>query len=507
MEIFGLNLTKKKVKSSEVASVVPPLYDDGSSLVNVANYYGLSIDLDGSISNDNELISRCRETSAYPDCDSAIEDIVNEAIVYDTIKRPVELILDNTKLSNAIKAKFTDEFDTVLKLLKFNTRGHDIFRTWYVDGRLFYNILVDESNTKQGISELRYIDPQKIRKVKILKKSKSSTGVDLTAVDEEYYLYNDAGLSVTSSHGVKLSLDSVAYCTSGVLDRNTGMVLSYLQKAIKPTNQLKMIEDSLVIYRVSRAPERRIFYIDVGNLPKVKAEQYVQDIMNKFRNKLVYDSTTGAVRNDKKNLSIMEDLWIPRREGGKSTEIDTLPGAANLSEISDVEYFQNKLFQALNVPMSRLKSDMSFSLGRSSEITRDEIKFSKFINRLRVKFSELFDSILRIQLISKGIIREDEWGDLSPLMRYRYCEDNHFSELKDAELLQNRLANLQIIDQFVGKYYSSLWIKKNVLMQSEEDIELMNEEMAEDIQLQQAQQAQEMQNQQAPVDDTQAKQQ
>lgn len=477
MEIFGLNLTKKKMKSNIIASVIPPSYEDGASLVSAANHYGISVDLDGSIKNENELISQYREVVNYPDCDSAVEDIVNEAIVYTNNNQSVEIVLDDTKLSSGIKTKISDEFNTVLRLLKFNTRGHDIFRTWYIDGRLFYNIMIEDSNKKQGISELRYIDPQKIRKIKSIKKTRSSTGVDLNTADEEYYLYNDTGLSTSATQGVKMSLDSVAYCTSGITDKNTGMVLSYLQKAIKPTNQLKMIEDSLVIYRASRAPERRVFYIDVGNLPKVKAEQYVQDIMNKFRNKLVYDASTGQIKSDKKNLSMMEDFFMPRREGGKGTEITTLPGAANLSSVEDVVYFQNKLFQSLNVPTSRLKPDAGFSLGRTSEITRDEIKFGKFINRLRVKFSELFSDILRVQLVAKGIIRDDEWEDLVYQIRYQFNEDNHFTELKDAELLQNRLANLQMIDLYVGKYYSIEWIKKNVLYQSEDDIEEIGKQM------------------------------
>lgn len=479
MEIFGINLSKKKAKTEAVASVVSPYYDDGASLVAAANHYGVALDLDGSITSENDLIVRYREASTYPDCDSAIEDIVNDAVIFNDGGKSVEINLDNTKLSESIKTKISDEFESVLRLLKFDVRGHDIFRSWYIDGRLFYNMILSEDVKKKGIAELRYINPQKIRKIKTIKKSRSPQGVELSAVGEEYYLYNDNGLTTNSTQGVKLTIDSVAYCTSGIIDRNTGFVLSYIQKAIKPTNQLKMMEDSVVIYRISRAPERRIFYIDVGNLPKVKAEQYVQDMMNKFRNKLVYDSTTGAVRNDKKTLSMNEDFWMPRRgDSGKSTEIETLPGASNLDQIADLEYFQNKLFQSLNVPISRLKPDAGFSLGRSSEITRDEIKFSKFINRLRTKFSEIFSEILKIQLVSKGIIREDEWAELVELIRYKFYEDNHFSELKDAEILQNRLANLQLIDLYVGKYYSIEWIKKNVLMQSDEEIKEISKQMA-----------------------------
>jgi hypothetical protein len=471
MEIFGINLTKKKAnQKAVVASVVPPSLEDGSALVSAANYYGLSVDLDGGIKNENDLIRKYREISQYPDCDSAIEDIVNEAIVTSDTGQTVDIVLDDTKVSDGIKKKIRDEFDTVLSLLRFNDRGHDIFRTWYIDGRIYYNIMLDENNKKSGISELRIIDPQKIRRVKVVKSSRSPKGVELSSVQEEYYLYNDKGLTTQTTQGVRMSLDSVAYSHSGIIDGNTNVVMGYLHKAIKPTNQLKMIEDSLVIYRVSRAPERRIFYIDVGNLPKLKAEQYVQDIMNKFRNKLVYDAVTGEVKTDKKNLSMMEDFWMPRREGGKGTEITTLDGAQNLGQIEDINYFQNKLFQALNVPMSRLKPDTGFSLGRSSEITRDEIKFSKFINRLRNKFSSIFNEILRIQLVSKGIIREDEWDEFASSIRYDFNQDNHFQEMKDSEILQNRLQTLQLLDPYVGKYFSIDWIQKNVLMQSEKDI-------------------------------------
>lgn len=471
MEIFGINLTKKKAtQKAAVASVVPPSLEDGSALVSAANYYGLSVDLDGGIKNENDLIRKYREISQYPDCDSAIEDIVNEAIVTSDTGQTVDIVLDGTKVSDGIKNKIRDEFDTVLSLLRFNDRGHDIFRTWYIDGRIYYNIMLDENNKKSGITELRMIDPQKIRRVKVVKSSRSPKGVELSSIQEEYYLYNDKGLTTQTTQGVRMSLDSVAYSHSGIIDGNTNVVMGYLHKAIKPTNQLKMIEDSLVIYRVSRAPERRIFYIDVGNLPKLKAEQYVQDIMNKFRNKLVYDAVTGEVKTDKKNLSMMEDFWMPRREGGKGTEITTLDGAQNLGQIEDINYFQNKLFQALNVPMSRLKPDTGFSLGRSSEITRDEIKFSKFINRLRNKFSSIFNEILRIQLVAKGIIREDEWDEFAASIRYDFNQDNHFQEMKDSEILQNRLQTLQLLDPYVGKYFSVEWVQKTVLIQSEKDI-------------------------------------
>ena len=477
LEIFGFNLSKKKSNQKSIQSVVSPPLDDGATLVSAANYYGISVDLDGSLKNENELIRKYRETCNYPDCDSAVEDIVNEAIITDGVNPIVEINLDDSKISDSIKKKISEEFKIILNLLKFSDKGHDLFRTWYVDGRLYYNILIDEATKKNGITELRYIEPQKIRKIRTVKKTRTSTGVEVNSGVEEYYLFNDKGLVSTTTQGIKMSMDTVAYCNSGLVDQNSGMVLGHLHKAIKPTNQLKMIEDSVVIYRVSRAPERRIFYIDVGNLPKLKAEQYVQDIMNKFRNKLVYDATTGEIKDDKKHLSMMEDFWMPRREGGKGTEITTLDGAQNLGQIEDINYFQNKLFQSLNVPMSRLRPDTAFSIGQSSTITRDEVKFSKFIARLRNKFSGLFANILRVQLISKGIIREDEWDEIFENIKFTFNKDNHYSELKDAEIIQNRLATLNAIDPFVGRYFSVEWVRKNVLMQTEDDIKEIDKQM------------------------------
>ena len=477
LEIFGFNLSKKKSNQKTIPTVVSPPLDDGATLVSAANYYGISVDLDGSLKNENELIRKYRETCNYPDCDSAVEDIVNEAIIADGINPVVELNLDDSKISDGIKKKINEEFKVILNLLKFSDKGHDLFRTWYVDGRLYFNIMIDEATKKNGITELRYIEPQKIRKIKTVKKTRSPTGIEVNSGVEEYYLFNDKGLVSTTTQGIKMSLDTVAYCNSGLIDQNTGMVMSHLHKAIKPTNQLKMIEDSVVIYRVSRAPERRIFYIDVGNLPKLKAEQYVQDIMNKFRNKLVYDATTGEIKDDKKHLSMMEDFWMPRREGGKGTEITTLDGAQNLGQIEDINYFQNKLFQALNVPMSRLRPDTGFSIGQSSTITRDEVKFSKFISRLRNKFAGIFANILRVQLIAKGIIREDEWDEIFENIKFTFNKDNHYAELKDAEIIQNRLATLNAIDPFVGRYFSVEWVRKNVLMQTEDDIKEIDKQI------------------------------
>jgi hypothetical protein len=487
MQLFGFEIKRKQ--GQELPSVVPPSpIETGSTVVNTGvnagGYYGMVMDLEGTIKNENDLIRRYREVSQYSDCDGAIEDIVNEAIVADEERRSVELELDELKVSASIKTKIKEEFDNVLRILKFDERAHEIFRTWYIDGRLYYQILIDENNIKQGIVELRYIDPRKIRRIKNIKKERNKQGVDVVKEIEEYYLYNDKGITEQTTQGVKLALDSVVYAPSGYVDQNTGMMMSYLHKAIKPVNQLKMIEDSLVIYRISRAPERRIFYIDVGNLPKLKAEQYVTDIMNKFRNKIVYDATTGETRDDRRHLSMMEDFWMPRREGGKGTEITTLPGGQNLGEIQDIEYFQQKLYHALNVPISRLQPQQGFSIGRSQEISRDEVKFNKFIVRLRKKFSVMFSNALRVQLIAKGIIRADEWEDIRPFLKYDYLEDNHFSELKDSEILMQRIQSLQALDPYVGKYYSQTWVRKNILRLDEDEIEQIEKEIADEQELQ-----------------------
>ena len=480
MQIFGFEI-KRKNEKLDVGSVITPPSDDGSTVVASASaYYGMVMDVEGVVKNENDLIRRYREAAQYADCDAAIEDIVNEAIISDEHEQTVKVNLDKLKVSDGIKRKIRDEFDQVLRLFKFNIKGHDIFRSWYIDGRLYYHILIDEKNIKQGIVEMRYVDPRKIRRIKNVTKERSPDGVEVVKKVDEYFLYNDKGITEQSTQGVKLSLDSIVYAPSGLQDANTGMTLSPLHKAIKPVNQLKMIEDAVVIYRISRAPERRVFYVDVGNLPKLKAEQYVNDIMNKFRNKVVYDATTGEVRDDRKHLSMMEDFWMPRREGGKGTEITTLPGGQNLGDIQDIEYFQKKLYQALNVPMSRMMQSQGFSLGRSQEITRDEIKFSKFISRLRKRFSLLFSDTLRVQLIAKGIINGDDWEEMTHFITYDFQEDNHFNELKDAELLTNRIAILQQLDPYIGKYYSSMWVRKNVLMQTDADIEQMDGEMEED---------------------------
>ena len=482
MQLFGFEILRKKETAFD--SIVAPNPQDGSTVVNTGvnagGYYGMVMDLDGVIKNENDLIRRYREVATYSDCDGAVEDIVSEAIVYDEEDQTVTINLNDVDVSDTIKKKIRVEFDEIVKLLKFQERGHEIFRTWYVDGRLYYHILLDETNLKQGIVELRYIDPRKIRRIKNVVKSRTPQGVEVVKEVQEYYLYNDKGITEQTTQGVKLSLDSVVYVPSGFLDANTGMMMSYLHKAIKPTNQLKMIEDSLVIYRISRAPERRIFYVDVGNLPKLKAEQYVNDIMNKFRNKIVYDATTGEVRDDRRHLSMMEDFWMPRREGGKGTEITTLPGGQNLGEIQDIEYFQQKLYRALNVPIGRLQQEGGFSIGRAQEISRDEVKFNKFIIRLRQKFSHVFTDALRVQLIAKNIMRPEDWDLIKQDIRYNFVVDNHYAELKDNEILMGRLNALQMIEPYLGKFYSMEWVKKNVLMQSEDEIEEMQTEMNSD---------------------------
>lgn len=483
MQLFGLEIRRKEGKQEKALSVVPPAADDGSTVlssVNAGAYFGMVLDVEGIIKNENDLIRRYREVSQYADCDGAIEDIVNEAVISEGDKQPVEIILDDLKVSDGIKKKIEDEFEEVLRLLKFEERGHDIFRTWYIDGRLYYHIMIDENKVKDGIIEMRSIDPRKIRRIKNVKKEKTATGVEVVKQVEEYYLFNDKGITEQTTQGIKMALDSVVYTPSGLVDSNTGMMLSYLHKAIKPVNQLKLIEDSLVIYRISRAPERRIFYVDVGNLPKIKAEQYVNDLMNRFRNKVVYDAQTGEMRDDRKHLSMLEDFWMPRREGGKGTEITTLGGGQNLGQIEDINYFQGKLYQALNVPVSRMKSDTGFSLGRSSEITRDEVKFNKFVNRIRKKFASLFADTLRVQLISKQIIRADEWDEMKQFIRFDFVKDNFFSEMKDNEVMQQRVALLQQLDPFVGKYYSQEWIKKNVLMMTDDDIKEIEKQIGED---------------------------
>jgi len=480
-ELFGFEIKRKGQEKEEAKkkSFVAPVEDDGSSYIQSAGgHFGSYVDMGGDTgTTDADLIRRYREIAQQPECDAAIEDIINEAIVSDTDSAPVDLLTDKVEQPDNIKKLIREEFSSIIELLQFNNYGHDIFRRWYVDGRVFYHIIVDESSPKKGILELRPIDPTKIRKVKEVETKKDpATGIDIIQQIDEYYLYQDNNLNKAGA-GVKISKDAIQYTASGLLDVSRKKVLSYLQKAIKPVNQLRMMEDSLVIYRLSRAPERRIFYIDVGNLPKGKAEEYVKGIMNNYHNKLVYDASTGELKDDRKHMSMLEDFWLPRREGGRGTEITTLPGGENLGQIDDIIYFQKKLYKSLNVPVNRLEQEAQFSLGRATEISRDEVKFQKFIDRLRKRFSWLFLDLLKLQLILKGIITEQDWQEIKEQLAVDFIKDSHFAELKDNEIIRERIDLLTNMDQYVGTYFSMEWVKKNVLQQSDEDIESMKEQI------------------------------
>jgi len=480
--LFGFSIEDNEKNPPGVISPVPPNKNDGQESYISSGFFGSYVDIEGVYRNENELIRRYRSMALYPECDSAIEDIVNEAIVSDTNDSPVSIELSNLNASDGIKKKLREEFKYILELLDFDKKAHEIFRNWYIDGRLYYNKVIDQKNPQDGIQELRYIDSAKMKYVRQVKKTRND-GLARSEQDnpatynfpelEEYFIYSPGGSNQYGSaptKGIKLTKDSVTYCTSGLVDRNKGSTLSWLHKSIKPLNQLMMIEDSLVIYRLSRAPERRIFYIDVGNLPKQKAEAYLRDVMQRYRNKLVYDANTGEIRDDKKFMSMMEDFWLPRREGGRGTEITTLPGGQNLGEISDINYFQKKLYRSLNVPETRLQGDSGFSMGRSSEILRDEVKFSKFVGRMRKRFSEMFSDMLKTQLILKNIITPEDWEYMSDHIQYDFLYDNHFAELKDAELLRERLTLAEQTMQYVGKYYSNDYVRRSVLRQTDEEI-------------------------------------
>ena len=475
-DFFGFEIKKKDQEKEDRkrASFVAPMDEDEGigNVINAGGHYGQYVDINGDqTKSEKELIFKYRDISQHTECDAAVEDIVNESIVSDDDSSPVSLIMDDLDQPDRIKKMMSEEFENIIAMLNMNWYGHDIFRRWYVDGRLYYHKIIDESNPKNGLIELRSIDPTKIRKVRELKKEKDpKTGAEIIVGASEYFIFQNDSLG-NKSQGLKIAKDSITYVTSGLLDPSRKRILSHLHKALKPVNQLRMMEDSLVIYRLARAPERRIFYIDVGNLPKGKAEEYLRNIMAKYRNKMVYDAETGDMKDDKKHMSMLEDFWLPRREGGRGTEISTLPGGENLGQIDDIEYFRRKLYKSLNVPSGRLEQEQQFNLGRSTEISRDELKFQKFINRLRKKFSALFIDILKTQLILKGIVTEEEWETIRSDISVDFLKDNHFSELKDAELLRERLGTLREIDEYAGRYYSVEWIRKNVLMQTEEDIE------------------------------------
>ena len=476
-KILGYTVGKDK---KQLKSFAPPPPDDGAVNLEVGGAYGTYLDLEGNIRNELELITKYRELAIQPECEAAVEDIVNEAVVMDGFKVAVELELSEAKhLSDKIKEKIYLEFQGILDMLNFQTDAHDIFRKWYVDGKIYYHMIVDEGNQKQGIQELRYIDPRKIRKVREVVREPDANGVDMVKKTVEFYVYDEGGVSDASQglSGIKITTDSIAMSNSGLYDHANGAIVSYLHKAIKPMNQLRMMEDALVIYRISRAPERRIFYIDVGNLPKAKAEQYLRDMMVQHRNKLVYDASTGEIKDDRKHMNMMEDYWLPRREGGRGTEISTLPGGQNLGELEDISYFQTKVYKSLNVPSSRLMEDNSFSLGRESEVTRDELKFSKFILRLRNKFLDLFDNMLKTQLQLKGIIAEDEWLPIKNKMVYKWAEDSYYREAKAQEILRGRLELARDVSDYTGKFYSIDYIRREVLQQTDEEIKRLDKEM------------------------------
>ena len=474
-EFFGFEIKRKE---KELGAVTPPATDDGTYDISGGGFYSTILDTDGRSRTEDDLIRRYRDIAIQPECDSAIEDIVSEAIASDERDMCVSVVLDNLQVSATIKKRIKEEFERILQLLDFNNKAHDIFRRWYVDGRIFYHKVIDSQNPRKGIQQLRYIDPRKIKKVREVETGRKGQ-VDVVKKFKEFYIYNQHGHQVNNtSTGVKLTFDSIAYCPSGLIDMHKGTVLSYLNKAIKPVNQLRMIEDSVVIYRISRAPERRIFYIDVGNLPKIKAEQYLKDVMNRYRNKLVYDASTGEIRDDRNHMSMLEDFWLPRREGGRGTEITTLPGGENLGQIEDVIYFQKRLYRSLNVPMNRLEQEQQFSLGRATEISRDELKFQKFIDRIRNRFANLFYDILKKQLIMKSIITEEDWQQWNNKLNIDFLRDNHFAELKEAELLREKIQTLDQISQYVGDYFSKEYVQKHVLMLDDDQIDKMEKEIA-----------------------------
>ena len=500
-KLFGFSIDDSDSKPDSVVSPVPQSNEDGVDYYIQSGFYGQYVDIEGVFRTEYDLIKRYREMALHPECDGAIEDVVNEAIVSDLYDSPVEIELSNVNASDKVKDTIRKEFRGIKEMMDFDKKSHEIFRNWYVDGRLFYLKVIDTKSPEDGIQEIRYIDPMKMKFIRQeKKKNKNMGGVDLQNVFkgsekelypeiEEYYVYTpkpnypagSLGGTANTKSSIKIAKDSITYVTSGLFDRNKGTCLSYLHKAIKALNQLRMIEDSLVIYRLSRAPERRIFYIDVGNLPKVKAEQYLRDVMMRYRNKLVYDANTGEVRDDRKFMSMMEDFWLPRREGGRGTEITTLPGGQNLGELSDIEYFQKKLYRALSVPESRIASDGGFNLGRSSEILRDELKFAKFVGRLRKRFANMFNDMLRTQLILKNVITPEDWKTLSDHIQYDFVYDNQFAELKESELTNERLGTLATIEPYIGKYYSNEYVRKKILRQSDQEIIDIDDQIEKEI--------------------------
>lgn len=497
MEFLGFEFRRRgsAQEKQNLDEFIPKQNDDGSLVVAAGGSYGTVVDLEGAAKNESELVTKYREMVMHAEVEAAVDDIVNDAIVNET-DETVSINLDNVDgIGDTVKKAIENEFKNVLKLLDFNHQGYDVFKRWYVDGRLYYHAIIDKNNPKDGIQELRYIDPRKIKKIKEVKRKRiqnNSAATDVAVGEREYFIYNEKGFggkptsgpsTASNTTGLKIAKDSIIYCTSGLLDKTNSLVISYLHKAIKPLNQLRALEDATIIYRISRAPERRIFYIDVGNLPKMKAEQYLRDMMTRYKNKVVYDASTGEIRDDRKFMTMLEDFWLPRREGNRGTQIDTLPGGQNLGEMTDVEYFQKVLFKSLNVPVSRIEPDYSFNMGRATEISRDEVKFSKFIDRLRTRFNHLFIKSLEKQLVLKQIITQDEWKDIAAAIKFVYVKDNYFAELKEMEILNEKINSFQQLLQSgaVGKYYSNRWVRINIFRQDDELMEQMDKEIKEEM--------------------------
>ena len=486
-KILGFQITRdsnleKSATSKQAFTVATP--DDGTTTISAGGYFGQYLDMEVNAKDDFDLIRRYREIAQHPECDMAVEDIINEVVVSDERDSSVSISLDKLAISENIKGKIRNEFQECLSLLNFDEKGHDIFKRWYIDGRIYFHKVIDPKSPRKGLTEIRYIDPRKIKKVREVTKGRDSKGTGIEVVEQtnEWFVYNEKGMSAANSNaGLKITTDSITYVTSGVVDATKNMVMGHLHKAIKPVNQLRMIEDAVVIYRIVRAPERRIFYVDVGNLPKVKAESYLRDVMARYRNKLVYDASTGEIRDDRKHMSMLEDFWLPRRDGAKGTEVTTLPGGQNLGEISDVVYFQKKLYKSLNVPISRMESENGFNIGKAAEITRDELKFTKFIQRLRKRFTQVFQDILKTQLVLKGIITIEDWQKIKEHIQYDYLKDGYFAELKNAEMLRERLSLANEVSPYIGKFYSVEYVRKYVLRQSDEDIIEIDNQIADEI--------------------------
>ena len=484
-ELFGFEI-KRKTTDQDLGSFVPPTSDDGAVVVAEGGVYGQYVDLEQSSKTEGELVTRYRNMAMQPECENAIDDIVNESIVYDPDSHTAEINLDAVQVSDSIKQKINEEFLNVKDLLDFERQAYEIFRHWYIDGRMYYHKIIDKDSPRLGITELRYIDPRKIKKIREVRKQRTDGMPSSFAFEnkfQEYYIFNERGIHPTATSnagGLRIATDAIAFCPSGLVDQTHNQVLSYLHKAIKPVNQLRMIEDAVVIYRIARAPERRIFYIDVGNLPKIKAEQYLRDVMARYRNKLVYDASTGEIRDDRNYMSMLEDFWLPRREGGRGTEITTLPGGQNLGEIQDIEYFQKKLYRSLNIPISRLEGGQGFNLGRAAEISRDEVKFTKFVGRLRKKFCMLFHDLLKTQLILKGVIAPEEWDSMQGDITYSFLQDGYFAELKHSEMMRERVQLAQQLEGYVGKYFSNEYIRTKILKQNETEIDEIDKQIEEE---------------------------